>query len=153
NLREVIEAVVNVINLEEQPAPGLSAELRQQKQRAILQAIPGPDFPTAGLIVGRAGIHAAYTTGRGSITLRARTEIEPIPKTNDRYQIVVTEIPYQVNKAVLASKIAELARDKVIEGIADVRDESSREGVRVVVELKRSEVPDVVLNNLFKHTQ
>src|SRR5689334_11207942 len=155
NLREVIDAVIEVIDLEEEQhvAPSAPGELRQQKQRAVIKAIPGPDFPTAGLIVGRAGIHSAYTTGRGSVTLRARTEIEPIPKSADRYQIVATEIPYQVNKAALASKIAELTRDKVIEGISDVRDESSREGVRLVIELKRGEVPDVVLNNLFKHTQ
>jgi DNA gyrase subunit A len=154
NLREVIDAVIDLITLEEQATvePRAPGELRQQKLRSILKAIPGPDFPTAGLIVGRAGIHAAYTTGRGSITLRARTEIENIPKS-DRQQIVATEIPYQVNKANLASKIAELGRDKVIEGIADVRDESSREGVRVVIELKRGENADVVLNNLFKHSQ
>jgi DNA gyrase subunit A len=155
NLREVIDAVIAVIDLTEggSATPLSGAEHRLEKQRRILKAMPGPDFPTAGLIVGRAGIHAAYTTGRGSVTLRARTEIEPIPRSNDRYQIVVTEIPYQVNKAALASKIAELQRDKVIDGVSEVRDESSREGVRLVIELKRGEVSDVVLNNLFKHTQ
>jgi DNA gyrase subunit A len=158
NLREIIDGVIALIDLEESAhtggaAPMSASEMRQEKQRRLLRAVPGPDFPTAGLIVGRAGIHSAYTTGRGSITLRARTEIEPMPRSNDRQQIVLTEIPYQVNKAALAAKIAELQRDKVIDGVADVRDESSREGVRVVIELKRGEVPDVVLNNLFKHTQ
>jgi DNA gyrase subunit A len=154
NLREVIDAVIAVIDLtmeaeaEERP----KAELRLEKQRRILQTLPGPDFPGGALIVGRAGIHQAYTTGRGSITLRAKTEIEPIPKS-DRFQIVATEIPYQINKAQLQEKIADLVRDKVIEGISDIRDESDRDGVRVVIELKRGEVPDVVLNNLFKHTQ
>jgi DNA gyrase subunit A len=130
-----------------------AADIRLEKQRLILKAVPGPDFPTAALIVGRAGIHSAYTTGRGSIMLRARTEIENIPKSNDRQQIVVSEVPYQVNKAALVAKIGELVREKVIEGIADLRDESDRDGVRVVIELKRGEMPDVVLNNLFKHTQ
>jgi DNA gyrase subunit A len=158
NLREIIDAVIAAIELDEEAltegATTMStSELRLEKQRRLLRIVPGPDFPTAGLIVGRAGIHSAYTTGRGSVTLRARTEIEPMAKTGDRYQIVVTEVPYQVNKAALASKIAELSRDKVIEGISDVRDESSREGVRLVIELKRGEVADVVLNNLFKHTQ
>ncbi len=160
NLREIIDGVIAVIDLEESAhtegataTPMSPTDLRQEKQRRLLAAVPGPDFPTAGLIVGRAGIRSAYTTGRGSVTLRARTEIEPIAKSNDRHQIVVTEVPYQVNKAALASKIAELQRDKVIDGVSDVRDESSREGVRLVIELKRGEVPDVVLNNLYKHTQ
>jgi DNA gyrase subunit A len=154
NLREVIDAVVAVIELtmqaEDEERP--QADVRLEKQRRILQAIPGPDFPGGATIVGRAGIHQAYVTGRGSITVRAKTEIEPIAKS-DRFQIVATEIPYQVNKAQLQEKIADLVRDKVIEGISDIRDESDRDGVRVVIELKRGEVPDVVLNNLFKHTQ
>jgi DNA gyrase subunit A len=154
NLREVIDAVIAVIELtmeaEEQERP--QADVRLEKQRRVLQAIPGPDFPGGATIVGRAGIHQAYVTGRGSITVRAKTEIEPIQKS-DRFQIVATEIPYQVNKAQLQEKIADLVRDKVIEGISDIRDESDRDGVRVVIELKRGEVPDVVLNNLFKHTQ
>jgi DNA gyrase subunit A len=154
NLREVIDAVIGVIELtmaaeDEGRSPG---ELRAEKQRRVLQVLPGPDFPGGAIIVGRAGIHSAYTTGRGAITLRAKTEIEPIGKS-DRMQIVATEIPYQVNKAQLQEKIAELVRDKVIEGISDIRDESDRQGVRVVIELKKGEVPDVVLNNLFKHTQ
>jgi DNA gyrase subunit A len=156
NLREVIDAVIAVIDLtmqaEEAAAPRSKSDLRLDKQRRILQAMPGPDFPGGAYIVGRAGIHQAYTTGRGSITVRAKTEIEPIPKS-DRFQIVATEIPYQVNKAQLQKSIADLVNDKVLEGIADIRDESDRDGVRVVIELKRGEVPDVVLNNLFKHTQ
>jgi len=127
--------------------------LRLEKQRRILQALPGPDFPTGAFIVGRAGIHSAYTTGRGSITMRAKTEIENIPKSADRQQIVATEIPYQVNKKKLIEQIAELVREKALEGIADLRDESDRDGIRVVIELKKGEMPDVVLNNLFKHTQ
>jgi DNA gyrase subunit A len=159
NLREVIEAVIGVIALTtedeqraEQPATRSKAEMRLERQRHILKSIAGPDFPGGGIIVGHAGIHQAYTTGRGAITVRAKTEIEPIGKS-DRMQIVISEIPYQVNKAQLQEKIADLVRDKVIEGISDIRDESDREGVRVVIELKRAEVPDVVLNNLFKHTQ
>jgi DNA gyrase subunit A len=154
NLREVIDAVIAVIELtmeaEDQERP--QADVRLEKQRRILQAIPGPDFPGGATIVGRAGIHQAYVTGRGSITVRAKTEIEPIAKS-DRFQIVATEIPYQVNKSQLLEKIADLVRDKVLEGISDIRDESDRDGVRVVIELKRGEVSDVVLNNLFKHTQ
>ena len=154
NLREVIDAVIGVIDLTmaAEEAPRSQADVRLEKQRRILQAVPGPDFPGGAIIVGRAGIHSAYTTGRGAVTLRAKTEIEPIGKT-DRMQIVVTEIPYQVNKAQLQEKIADLVREKVIEGISDIRDESDRQGVRVVIELKKGEVPDVVLNNLFKHTQ
>jgi DNA gyrase subunit A len=154
NLREVIDAVIAVIELTMQAEDeGRSGpELRLEKQRRIIQLLPAPDFPGGGYIVGRAGIHQAYTTGRGSLTLRAKTEIEPIAKS-DRFQIVATAIPYQVNKAQLQEKIAELVHDKVLEGISDIRDESDRDGVRVVIELKRGEVPDVVLNNLFKHTQ
>ena len=161
NLREVIEAVIGVINLtledEEVERSGQAAtrtkeERRLERQRHVLKSITGPDFPGGGIIIGHAGIHSAYTTGRGSITLRAKTEIEPIGKS-DRMQIVATEIPYQVNKADLQKKIADLVHEKVIEGISDIRDESDRDGVRVVIELKKGEVPDVVLNNLFKHTQ
>jgi DNA gyrase subunit A len=156
NLREVVDAVVSVIEatMAEEAADSNrgTEERRLDRQRLILKAIPGPDFPGGGIIVGRAGIHSAYTTGRGAITLRARTEIEPIGKS-DRMQIVATEIPYQVNKAELQKKIAELVHEKVLEGISDIRDESDRDGVRIVIELKKGEVPDVVLNNLFKHTQ
>ncbi len=116
-----------------------------------MKIIPGPDFPTGGLIVGRAGIVQAYRTGRGGIIIRARATVEESAKA-DRSAIVVTEIPYQVNKAKLIEKIAELVRDKTLEGISDLRDESDREGLRIVIELKRGEVADVVLNNLYKHT-
>ena len=117
----------------------------------LLQIIPGPDFPTAAFINGRAGIVQAYQTGRGKIYLRARYEVEADAKGKER--IVVTEIPYQVNKARLIEKIAELVKDKKIEGITELRDESNKEGMRIVIELRRGEVPDVVMNNLFAQTQ
>jgi DNA gyrase subunit A len=124
---------------------------RNDKLKQLIKLVPAPDFPTAGYIVGRAGAVQAYTTGRGSIVLRARTATET-NKKGDRVSIVVTEIPYQVNKAKLIERIADLVRDKVIEGIADLRDESDRDGMRIVIELKRGEVPEVILNNLYKHT-
>jgi DNA gyrase subunit A len=145
NLREVCEGAVWYV----EHAAGLTKE---QKLRGLIERIPGPDFPTGGLIVGRAGIHEAYVTGRGAIQVRAKAEIEQMRK-GDRQQIVVTEIPYQVNKAKLQERIADLVRDKIIEGISDLRDESDRDGMRVVIELKRGEVGEVVLNNLYKHTQ
>ncbi|WP_448206543.1 DNA gyrase subunit A [Azospirillum sp. sgz302134] len=117
----------------------------------LMEFVPGPDFPTGGLILGRSGIRSALTTGRGSVIIRAKTEIEEIRK--DRLAIVATEIPYQVNKSKLLERIGEVVNDKTIEGIADLRDESDRDGVRVVVELKRDAVPDVVLAQLFRHTQ
>jgi DNA gyrase subunit A len=117
----------------------------------LIEHLPGPDFPTGGIILGRAGIRQAYETGRGSIIVRGRSTIEEVRK--EREAIVITEIPYQVNKAHLVEKIAELVRDKRIEGIADLRDESSREGMRVVVEVKRDAMPDVVLNQLYRFTQ
>ena len=116
----------------------------------MLKIIPGPDFPTGGIILGRAGIRSAYETGRGSLIMRAKVEVEDI--RNDRQAIVVTEIPYQVNKATMVEKIAELVREKRIEGISDLRDESDREGYRVVIELKRDAVADVVLNQLYRYT-
>lgn len=116
----------------------------------LMDIIPGPDFPTAGLILGRSGIRKAYETGRGSITLRAKVEIEE--KANGKPTIIVTEIPYQVNKARLIEKIAELARDKKIEGITDLRDESDRNGLRIVLELRKDVNANVLLNNLYKHT-
>jgi DNA gyrase subunit A len=116
----------------------------------LMKIVPGPDFPTGGLIVGRSGIRQAYETGRGSITLRARAEFEEIRK--DRDAIIVTEIPYQVNKANLLERIGELVRAKQIEGIAEMRDESDRSGMRVVIELKREATPEVVLNQLFRFT-
>ena len=117
-----------------------------------MERVKGPDFPTGGLIVGRAGISAAHRTGRGAILMRARVAIEQ-NKKGDRQSIVVSEIPYQVNKATLIKKIADLVGEKTIEGISDLRDESDREGMRIVIELKRGEVPEVILNNLYKHTQ
>jgi len=143
NLGEVVDCVIHAIE-----HPDATAD---QKLSAMWRLMPGPDFPTGGIIVGRAGIAQAYRTGRGSIIVRARTEVETAKK-GDRTSIVVTEIPYQVNKARLIEKIADLVRDKTIEGIADLRDESDRDGMRIVIDLKRGEVPDVVLNNLYKHT-
>ncbi len=118
---------------------------------ALLKLVPGPDFPTGGLILGRGGIRAAYETGRGAIIIRARAEIEEI--RHDRQAIVVSEIPYQVNKASLLERIAELVRAKTVEGISDLRDESDREGFRIVIELKRDATAEVVLNQLFRFTQ
>ena len=118
----------------------------------LMEYIPGPDFPTAAFINGRAGILEAYRTGRGRIYMRARSEIEVNPKT-DRESIIFTEIPYQLNKARLIEKIAELVKDKKIEGISELRDESDKDGMRIVIELKRGEVSDVVLNNLYTQTQ
>ncbi|MBP3371561.1 MAG: DNA gyrase subunit A, partial [Clostridia bacterium] len=117
----------------------------------LMQYIPGPDFPTGGIIMGTAGIREAYRTGRGRIFVRAKTDIEQMP--NNRSRIVVTEIPYQVNKARLVEKIAELVHDKRVEGISDLRDESDRSGMRIVIELKQGVNAQVVLNTLFKHTQ
>ena len=116
----------------------------------LMEHIPGPDFPTGGLIMGRTGIQSAYHTGRGSVVIRGRTEIEEIRK--DRFAIIVTEIPYQVNKARMIERMAEMVRDKRIEGISDLRDESDRDGVRVVIELKRDAMAEVVLNQLFRYT-
>src|SRR6266704_1371345 len=139
NLGEIIDATVLLI---EKPDTTL---------KEIMKLVPGPDFPTAGYISGSDGIVAAYKTGRGSFTMRAKAAIENVGK--DRENIVITEIPYQVNKSRLIKRIAELAQNKKIDGIADVRDESDRDGMRVVVELKRGEESQLVLNNLFKHTQ
>ncbi|MDQ0315836.1 DNA gyrase subunit A [Amorphus orientalis] len=136
NLGEVIDAVIALID-----DPELSAE-------ALWDLIPGPDFPTGGIILGRSGIRNAYLTGRGSITMRGKVEIEPAGK--DREALVIKEIPYQVNKASMVEKIAELVREKRIEGISDLRDESDRDGLRVVIELKRDAVADVVLNQLYR---
>jgi DNA gyrase subunit A len=140
NLREVINAVVEVIN-----HPDISPE-------ALIEIIPGPDFPTAGFILGQSGIREAYLSGKGMIQVRARAMIERQKRT-ERESIVVTELPYQVNKARLLERIAELVQEKKIEGISDLRDESDREGMRAVIELKRDAVAQVVLNQLFKHTQ
>ena len=139
NMGEVIDACLQLI------------ENPQATIADLMRSVPGPDFPTAGIILGRDGIRKAYETGRGTITIRARVEIEVHPKT-ERETIVVTEIPYQVNKAKLVEHIADLVREKKLEGISDLRDESSREGMRVVIELKRDAVAQVVLNNLYAHT-
>ena len=157
NLREVVEGCIWLIEQTHlQPARDVAQDVgatvsRGEKLKQLLRLIPGPDFPTAGYIVGRQGIIQAYTTGRGSIMMRARTTIET-NKKGDRTSLIVTEIPYQVNKAKLIERIAELVREKTIEGISDLRDESDREGMRIVIELKRGEVPEVILNNLYKHT-
>jgi DNA gyrase subunit A len=148
NLREVLDAAVWMIEASQQDTPITMAE----KQRKLLELVPGPDFPTGGFIIGRRGIHQAYLTGRGAVIMRAKAEIE-VSKKGDRSAIVVTEIPYQVNKARLIERIAELVREKTIEGISDIRDESDRDGMRIVVDLKRGEVGEVILNNLYKHTQ
>ncbi len=148
NLRAVIDAVIWVIERAQSGEPSTMVE----RQRKVIELVQGPDFPTGGYIVGRAGIHQAYLTGRGAVIMRARAEIED-NKKGDRQSIVISEIPYQVNKARLIERIADLVREKTIEGISDIRDESDRDGMRIVIELKRGEVGDVVLNNLYKHTQ
>jgi DNA gyrase subunit A len=147
NMREVIEAAVWAIENAQSDSPATLPE----KQRKLLELVPGPDFPTGGYIVGRQGIQQAYLTGRGAIIMRAKTEIE-VSKKGDRSSIVISEIPYQVNKARLIERIADLVREKTIEGISDIRDESDRDGMRIVIDLKRGEVGDVILNNLYKHT-
>jgi len=144
NMGEVIDGVIALIENRGQS--------RDTRLKSVLRAIPGPDFPTGGFIVGRHGIFSAYTTGRGSITLRAKAATEE-SKKGDKVSIVITEIPFQVNKKRLLENIADLVREKTIEGISDLRDESDRDGMRIVIELKRAEVPEVILNNLYKHTQ
>ncbi|WP_394699110.1 DNA gyrase subunit A [uncultured Cohaesibacter sp.] len=139
NLGEVIDASIALID-----EPAMSPE-------ELMEIVPGPDFPTGGIILGRAGIRSAYNTGRGSVMMRGKVDVEEIRK--DRMALVVTEIPYQVNKATMIEKIAEAVRDKRIEGISDIRDESDRQGMRVVIELKRDAVPDVVLNQLYRFSQ
>jgi DNA gyrase subunit A len=147
NMREVIDAVIWTIESAQIDEPPTLPE----KQRKLLELVPGPDFPTGGYIVGRQGIQQAYLTGRGTVIMRAKAEIE-VSKKGDRSSIVVDAIPYQVNKAKLIERMAELVRDKTVEGISDIRDESDRQGLRIVIDLKRGEVGDVVLNNLYKHT-
>ncbi len=139
NLSELIDAAVLLV---QRP----NASLDQ-----ILKIIPSPDFPTGAHIYGRQGIKEAYRTGRGSFTMRAKAAIER--PTKDKQQIVITEIPYQVNKARTIERIARLVQDKKIDGISDIRDESDRDGMRIVIELKRGEQPEIILNNLYKHTQ
>ena len=147
NMREVIDAAIWAIESAQADEPPTLSE----KQRKLLELVPGPDFPTGGYIVGRQGIQQAYLTGRGAVMMRAKSEIE-VSKKGDRSSIVIDAIPYQVNKARLIERIAELVREKTIEGISDIRDESDRDGMRIVIDLKRGEVGDVVLNNLYKHT-
>lgn len=140
NLNEIITGIIALIDNPEITIKGL------------MKFVKGPDFPTAGFIYGKEGIKSAYETGRGRIQMRAKAIIEKNPK-NDRDSIIVNELPYQVNKAKLVGKIAELVRDKKIEGISDLRDESDRDGVRVVIELKKEAITQVILNKLYKHTQ
>lgn len=138
NLVEVVNACLAYVD-----NPSITSE-------ELISHVPGPDFPTGGLILGRGGIRQAYLTGRGSVLMRAKTDIEDIK--NNRQAIIITEIPYQVNKQRLIERIAELVNEKTIEGISDLRDESDREGMRIVIELKRDVVADVILSQLFKHT-
>ena len=139
NLREVIDGIIALIDDPDIDLPGL------------LEYVKGPDFPTGGIIMGRSGIRAAYATGRGKITLRGRAEI--VEKKNGRFEIIVTEIPYMVNKARLIESIADYVKDKKIEGISDLNDESSRKGMRIVIEVKKDANPQVVLNQLYRYTQ
>src|SRR5206468_2159318 len=139
NLTEVVEALVALID-----RPDTTIE-------ALMKIVTGPDFPTAGYIYGTGGIREAYTTGRGSITLRAKAHAEKM--RGGREAIIISELPYQVNKASLIEKISELAKEKKIEGISEIRDETNREGIRVVLELARGEIPQIILNQLYKHTQ
>lgn len=144
NLRETIDGVLKIIE-------NRTENDRDTEIEEILDIVKGPDFPTGAMILGKNGINEAYRTGRGKIKVRAVTEIEPMG--NGRQRIVVTELPYMVNKAKLIEKIAELVRDKRVDGISDLRDESSREGMRVVIELKKDANPNIILNHLYKHTQ
>ncbi|MDB5801972.1 MAG: gyrase subunit [Rhodocyclales bacterium] len=141
NLTEIIEACLVLL-----AEPSTDIE-------ELIKIVPAPDFPTAALIYGLSGVHDGYRTGRGRVIMRSRTHFEDIPKSNDRQAIIIDELPYQVNKRTLLEKIAELVGDKKIEGISDLRDESDKSGMRVVIELKRGEMAEVVLNNLFKQTQ
>lgn len=138
NLGEVIDACCAYVD---DPEVG---------DEALMQLVPGPDFPTGALILGRSGIASAYRTGRGSVLMRARTHIEELPR--DREAIIVTEVPYQVNKARMLERIAEVVREKVVEGISEIRDESDRHGLRVVIELRKDAVSDVILNQLYRYT-
>ncbi len=144
NLREVISGVVKIIDNRIQ-------EDRPTEMEEILKLVKGPDFPTGGMILGTSGIEQAYRTGRGKIKVRAVTDIEPMP--NGKNRIVVSELPYMVNKARLIEKIADLVHDRKVDGITDLRDESNREGMRICIELRRDVNPNVVLNQLYKHTQ
>ena len=144
NLREVIGGVVKIID-------NIVEEDRETTIDEVIDIIKGPDFPTGATILGRSGIEEAYRTGRGKIRVRAVTNIEPM--ANGKNRIIVTELPYMVNKARLIEKIAELHKDKKVDGITELRDESNREGMRICIELRKDVNPNVVLNQLFKHTQ
>src|ERR1700748_782271 len=139
NLNEVISATIELVK---NPQAGLAE---------VLQHVQGPDFPTGGFLYGRSGIAQAYKTGRGRFLMRARTALENL--TKEKQAIIITEIPYQVNKSKLIERIAELANEKIIDDLSDVRDESDRDGMRIVIELKRGSQPEIVLNQLYKHTQ
>ena len=141
NLNEVIDAALCVLD---DPEATLAD---------LMEHIKGPDFPTKGIIMGRAGIRAAYATGRGRVTLRARTEFEEYGRNHERTRIIVTELPYQVNKRMLIASIAEHVKEKRIEGISDIRDETDRSGMRIVIELKHDATPQLVLNHLLTQTQ
>src|ERR1700691_2862411 len=140
NLGEIVDATIHLIKNPDAPIDDL------------MRIVPGPDFPTGGFIFGRSGIEAAQRTGRGSIIMRARWEVEKTAGKTDREQIVVTEMPYQVNKARVHAKIGELMREKKIEGISEARDESDRDGIRLVIELKKDVLPQIVLNQLYRMT-
>jgi DNA gyrase subunit A len=140
NLGEVLDALLALIE-----NPSLRIE-------ELMAFVKGPDFPTKGQIVGVAGIREAFLTGRGSVIMRSKSHVEPVPKSQGKEQIIVTEIPYQVNKARLIERIADLVREKKIEGITDLRDESAEDEIRIVIELKKGEIPDIILNNLYKLT-
>src|SRR5262249_44897059 len=137
NLGELVDACLALID---DPEMGLDA---------LVEIVKGPDFPTGAVILGRNGILQAYTSGRGSIIVRSKTHVEEV---RDRQAIIVTEVPYQQNKARMIERIAEVVRDKRVEGVADLRDESDRDGVRVVIEIRRDADPDIVLNQLCKFT-
>ena len=143
NLNEITEACMFMIDNPETDD--------QEMDQRLCEIVPGPDFPTGGIILGKSGARSAYTTGKGSVVIRAKVEIEEIRK--DREALIVTEIPYQLNKVLLIQKIADLVRNKTIEGISDLRDESDRHGMRIVIELKRDSVAEVILNQLYKFTQ
>ncbi|HXL76592.1 MAG TPA: DNA gyrase subunit A, partial [Burkholderiales bacterium] len=140
NLGEVVDACLHVL-----AQPHCAIE-------EVIKLMPAPDFPTAGIIYGLGGVHEGYRTGRGRVVMRARTHFEEVGR-GDRQAVIVDELPYQVNKKALLERIAELVTEKKLEGVSDIRDESDRSGMRVVIELKRAEIPEVVLNNLFKQTQ
>src|SRR5690606_39311510 len=141
NLNEVLNACLALLN-----NPEITVD-------ELIDLLPAPDFPTAGIIYGTTGVKEGYRTGRGRVVMRGRTHVEDMDKGGNRQALIVDELPYQVNKKTFVEKIAELVNDKKIEGISDLRDESDKSGMRVVIELKRGEVPEVVLNNLYKQTQ